>query len=281
MDGFFPTLISKNQDQNAADNVLFVQLSDGSAVLTSTGGALDVNIDNASIVVTATDLDIRDLDHTTDSVALGDGTDLLAINNDGSINITDNGGSITIDGTITIQDGGNSITIDDGGSSITVDGTVTVTATDLDIRDLSDATDSVSIGDGTDTLAVNTDGSINVNIINSVISGEVHAYDTTSSVNHNSSDNHDYTVTGTTFLLQSVIVSASGRIKVEVQTGPLASLTTKAVIFLNGFSGDTKQIDFNPPIEVPVTSTGTVRLIRTNQAGAATDVYSTIIGREL
>jgi len=39
---------------------------------------------------------------------------------------------------------------------------VTVSATDLDIRDLSAATDSVSISDGTNDLAVNADGSLNV-----------------------------------------------------------------------------------------------------------------------
>lgn len=61
----------------------------------------------------------------------------LAVNADGSVNITDNGGTIT------------------------VDGTVTVTATDLDIRDLDAAQDNVAISDGTDTLAVNADGSIN------------------------------------------------------------------------------------------------------------------------
>lgn len=154
---------------------------------------LDVYLLNTSIVVTATDLDIRDLSHTTDSIALGDGTDLLAINADGSINITDNGstisiddgaGSITVDGTvaatqsgawtvgvsgisdgadsldinadgsINITDNGSSLTIDDGGSSITVDGSVTVSATDLDIRDLTHVSDSVSIGDGTDLLGV-------------------------------------------------------------------------------------------------------------------------------
>lgn len=48
------------------------------------------------------------------------------------------------------------VTIEDGGGSITVD------AVDLDIRDLSDATDSVAIGDGTNSLSVNADGSINV-----------------------------------------------------------------------------------------------------------------------
>lgn len=47
---------------------------------------LDVNLINASLEVTATNLDIRDLSHTQDSVKLGDGTDFLAINVDGSIN---------------------------------------------------------------------------------------------------------------------------------------------------------------------------------------------------
>jgi len=100
-------------------------MNDGSGnALSSTAGALDVNIDNASIVVTATDLDIRDLLHSTDSVSIGDGTDLMAVNADGSINSV-------------------------------------VTATDLDIRDLSASQDNVAISDGTDTLAINADGSIN------------------------------------------------------------------------------------------------------------------------
>lgn len=40
---------------------------------------------------------------------------------------------------------------------------IPVNATDLDIRDLSAAQDNVAISDGTDTLAVNPDGSINTN----------------------------------------------------------------------------------------------------------------------
>jgi len=86
------------------------------------GDALEIAADG-SLTVSATDLDIRDLSSTTDSVA--------AVQS----------GTWTID-------------------SIT--NAVTVTATDLDIRALAAGTDSVSIGDGTDTLAVNTDGSINV-----------------------------------------------------------------------------------------------------------------------
>lgn len=63
----------------------------GGNVITETNvGAdygLDVNIINASLAVTATDLDIRDLTHVSDSVKIGDGTDFLAIESDGKINV--------------------------------------------------------------------------------------------------------------------------------------------------------------------------------------------------
>jgi hypothetical protein len=57
------------------------------------GGTWEVSLDAAtlaaleSITVTATDLDIRDLTHVSDSVKIGDGTDFLAVNTDGSINV--------------------------------------------------------------------------------------------------------------------------------------------------------------------------------------------------
>lgn len=88
---------------------------------TLSGGkdGLDVYLINSSIVVTATDLDIRDLNAAQDNVAISDGTDTLAINADGSINITDNGGSLTVD------------------------------ATNLDIRDLVFATDKVDVSGST------------------------------------------------------------------------------------------------------------------------------------
>ena len=112
-----------------------------------------------SITVDAVDLDIRDLTHVSDSVSIGDGTDLLAINADGSINITDNGGSLTVDGTVSIYgdvnvtQGTSPWVIGDGGGSITVD------ATDLDIRDLTHVSDSVSLGDGTTLYTGTTVGS--------------------------------------------------------------------------------------------------------------------------
>jgi hypothetical protein len=74
-----------------------VRLGDGTSFFTSTSEnsdiALDVHISNTSILVTATDLDIRNLSHTQDTVKLGDGTDFLAINTDGSINSKPSGAS--------------------------------------------------------------------------------------------------------------------------------------------------------------------------------------------
>jgi hypothetical protein len=39
--------------------------------------------------------------------------------------VGDAGGSLTVDGTVTVQDGGSTISVDDGAGSLTVDGTVT------------------------------------------------------------------------------------------------------------------------------------------------------------
>lgn len=132
--------------------------------------ALKVNADgsiDANAVITATDLDIRDLDAAQDNVAISDGTDVLAINVDGSINAVvsaadldirdlafatdkvDVGGSVVaLDAptlaaleSITVQNGAGAaaVNVQDGGNSITVD------ATDLDIRDLAFATDKVDV----------------------------------------------------------------------------------------------------------------------------------------
>jgi hypothetical protein len=78
-------------------------------------------------------------------------------------------------------------------------------------------------------------------------------------------------------LVKSIIVGSSGALKAELQTGPVASLVTKAVLFIPKVGGS-QQVVFDPPIEVPVTGTGTVRIIRTNREGSSNDVYSTIIG---
>lgn len=106
----------------------------GQALTIDGSGFITANV-NGTVTVSATDLDIRDLSASQDSVAISDGTDTLAIAADGSIAVSAVGGSFT------------------------------VTATDLDIRDLSAAQDNVAISDGTDTLAINADGSINAQTV--------------------------------------------------------------------------------------------------------------------
>lgn len=122
-------------------------------------GTVSIDDNGGSITVDAVDLDIRDLDHAQDSVAIGDGTDLLAINADGSINITDNGGSITIDGTVSIS---GDVNVTQGTSPWVV------SATDLDIRDLDAAQDSVAawLSDGAGNALSSTGGALDVNIAN-------------------------------------------------------------------------------------------------------------------
>lgn len=141
---------------------------------------------------------------------------------------------------------------------------------------------SVQITDGTDTLAINGDGSINVNIINAVLSGEIHDYDVASSVAAAGTSNHDYTVTAsTTFLLKQICVAASGRFKAEIQFGPVASLATVGVFFGTGANGSNVIWTLGVPLEIPDTSTGTVRIIRTNRSSVSQDLYSTIVGQEV
>lgn len=83
--------------------------------------------------VTATDLDIRDLDCTQDNVAICNGGNTLAI------------------------DASGFITVNQGTSPWVV------SATDLDIRDIDCATDNIAICEGANTLGINADGSIDVN----------------------------------------------------------------------------------------------------------------------
>jgi hypothetical protein len=254
--------------------------ADYSSLSVNAAGALYVHVNN-TVTVTATDLDIRDLSHTQDSVRIGDGTDLANVTAAGELNVlaTAQPGVDIGDVTVNNAAGAAAVNIQDGGNSITVDGAVTVSATDLDIRDLTLAQDSIKISANTTANAV--DNPIFVQVVSDVItSTEVHSYDTSAAVAADTADNHDYTVVGTTFLLKSVIAAFSGGGKVEIQTGPVASLVTRAVSFIPK-EGGSVQLNFDPPIEVPVTSTGTVRVIRTNRQGQAQDVYSTIIGNDI
>jgi len=244
-----------------ANGRLYTQIHDGGNSITVDG----------SVTVSATDLDIRDLTHVSDSVKVGDGTDLLAVNADGSINAVVTATDLDIRNLSSATD---SVAVTDGGGSLTVDGAVTVSATDLDIRDLTLAADAVRVS--ANTSANSQTNPIFVQNVENAITGEVHDYNTASAVAADTASNHDYTVT-TNLKLKQVTVAASGGCKIEVQVGPVASLVSKKVAFIPK-EGGVVELHFNPPIEVPNTSTGTVRVIRTNRQGQAQDLYSTIEG---
>lgn len=138
----------------------FLRASDGTLLThTDIGGkkALDVNV--------ASGINVEvDLSHVDDSVALGDGTNLFTSTTVGAdigldVYLINSSIAVTQSGTWTID-------------SIT--NTVTVQATDLDIRDLTAASDSVQswLHDGAGTALTSTlvgsDQALDVNIVNTI-----------------------------------------------------------------------------------------------------------------
>lgn len=106
-----------------------------------------------------------DLSHIDDSVRLGDGTDFFTSTTVGA----DIGLDVNlINANIEVTQGTSPWVIGDGGGSITVD------ATDLDIRDLTSASDSVQshLYDGAGTALTSTligaDQALDVNVVNDV-----------------------------------------------------------------------------------------------------------------
>jgi len=124
----------------------FVRAGDDGTLIGHVSDALKVNFSNTSIEVTATDLDIRDLDFATDSIDVS-------------------GSSVSITGDVNVTQG----------TSPWV-----VSATDLDIRDLDASQDNVAIDGisaGGNALVINADGSINVNADIDVVNGHEKAED--------------------------------------------------------------------------------------------------------
>ena len=91
--------------------------SSGALKVTSSGGAADVQYTEGDVDTTITGTAVMWEDT---------GDTLRAVSAAKPLPVGDGGGSLTIDGTVTIQDGGNVISVDDAGGSLTVDGTVSV-----------------------------------------------------------------------------------------------------------------------------------------------------------
>lgn len=148
------TLTEQERDRRALDvwmvNPIDVNITQADEITVFQGTSPWVIGDGGgSITVDASDLDIRDLTHVSDSVSLGDGTSLFTSTTVGA----DIGLDVNIiNASIQVTQGTSPWVIGDGGGSITVD------AADLDIRDLTHVSDSVRLGDGTSFFTSTTVG---------------------------------------------------------------------------------------------------------------------------
>lgn len=227
----------------------------------------------------------------------------LVVNADGSINITDNGGSLTVDGTVNVSNFpttidtnygtvgantirtaaqiGNATGAADFSAGATGAQTLRVEANQGEANLVADAW-PVLLTDGTDTVAVNTDGSINVIVKDATPGTPINDYNTVAAVASGATSNHDYTVTALkTFYFNQLEASASGKMKIEVQieTGVATNTFNTRWIQFNSTAETNMSIHIDNPIEVAAGVR--VRVIRTNRDNQAQDVYSTISGYEL
>lgn len=162
---------------NDALNVAIVDGS-GNQITTFGGGTQYTEDDTSAGNPTGNQLLARRRDSlSTETTTDGDVTALnatgkseLYVKHVDAIPVTDNGGTLTVDGTVTVQDGGSSISIDDNGSSLTIDNaTLSVTgggveSTALRVTIANDSTGVVSIDDNGSSLTVDNAGTFAVQV---------------------------------------------------------------------------------------------------------------------
>ena len=112
------------------------------------------------------------------------------------------------------------LSVDDNGGSLTVD------AVNLDIRDLTHVSDSVQIGDGTDLMLVNADGSINTVSTTAALLDD---YATAVIVKDTPGTVNSYSPGAGTDALDHIDVAGSGLFKAEILFGVTASEAVMAV----------------------------------------------------
>ena len=240
---------------------------------------LDASSGGLNVEILTADVDIRDLSHTQDSVKVGDGTDFLEINSDGSINIGDiSAGTQTND------------------VKITLDGEdVNVTATDLDIRDLVHTQDSVALGDGsgvlvdvltgatidalqvaltdgTDQLAINSDGSINVSMTGAGASNDF-IYGSANLVKDTLTTVVSLTPGVDTDYVKSILVSGAGLCEWQVLYGTTSS---EAVIasFWTTPASPTYHYDIPDSLNVTTAQTIIVKAYNREKAASAASDFT-------
>lgn len=251
------------------------------------------------------------------AVKVVDGTvvsQALKVNADGSVNITDNAGSITVDGTvelgattlaalesITVQNGAGAaaVNIQDGGNSITVDGTVAVSnlpttvdtnygtvgaSTIRSAAQLGNATGAADFNNGAvgaqtiRTAANLAVAGANVSSTNPVPVSIVDASPGTSINDYNTSSALAAGASNT-HTYTSVGNFFLNQIHAAASGKMKIVVAVNAVTMFVGFNSTA-----NPCIDIPVsnpmlaTAAQTVTIVRTNLDNQAQDVYSTISG---
>lgn len=302
--------VSKDRNSNALANPFFVQLADGAtsvSVDAATHALLVKHVAASGTVigdVRITDgADVVEVVKTGDALAAGNGGLLVAGSDGANARFL----ATTAAGHVVIDDGGSPVHVaNQPATTLAVSGTVTgnqgapaaALASAWPVK-LTDGATSVSVtntghlavdlaSQGLGSLAVSRDNNPNgagnplyVEVVTAAAGGEVHDYNTAANVASAGVSNHDYAVTaGKTLNLAALRVAASGALRVELLVGPVATLASKFVGFTS-VAEPTLQVEFEPPLAVPSTSTGTVRVARTNREPLAMDVYSTISGREV
>ena len=138
----------------------------------------------------------------------------------------------------------------------------------------------VDIFDSTGT-AFSSTNPLPVSVVSETLGTEVNKYNTTASVTGGATTNHDYTITSLkTFKGRKFWASASGKIKIEVQTSPDGSAFTTYWVGFNSTANPNIDIDLS---NLSITDSGAgskIRIIVTNKDILAQDVYSTISGSE-
>jgi hypothetical protein len=141
---------------------------------------------------------------------------------------------------------------------------------------LNNGTGLIKVWDGTDTVAVNDDGSINVNVVDTQVGDQIHVYGTAvGGVPNTATDTATYTVTvAKILLLKAAQGAASGKAKIELLVGGVA----KATAFV-GTGSSAFEFIFPSPIEVAAGVIVKVQI--TNKDNANQDLYGFINGIEV
>lgn len=235
---------------------------DGSVNMTDNGGSLTVD---------ATDLDIRDLDSASDSVEVLQATH-DNLNSNANIQVGD-----------TDVSNGNPVPVSDAGSSLTVD------ATDLDIRDLTSASDSVEVLQDThDDLNANANIQVADTDVSNANPVPVSDAGGTLSVDAVDLDIRDLDSTQDNVAIHDaagdeLAINADGSINVVVQedvgTEDTHYTTTSSVAANASVDHDRTYTNGGKLHQVLSTGSGKIKMEVKVETGAATGVFNTVCTR--